>query len=526
MDALNTEDNSIKTEIVSLITKYLEEEGFHSAAMVLRDEASERQNIRVKKQTQFKKLRSCIMDGLWDEVVPICKQLFNQDSRFLYAVHRQQYLEQLERREIQQGFTFLTKRIKPFESIIPKDEMKDLCYVLTCHNVQDATSFKNWLGKAHRNQLVEQLETMLELESQNKEVMKPVPPNRLQTLLKQSIAYQIEKCGENMETQPKVTTILDDFEGLGLPNKTYKVIEGFEGNGHNGNVKCLDFVGTDGNMLITGSSDATVKLWSIDSGDLVRTCEGHVARVWDVCSARSGKHFVSASADATMKVWETSSGNCITTIQGHKNDVYSVTINPGDTHVLSGGYDQTIRLFDLQAGKLVNSFQGHENSVSRAIFNDYGNLIVSGGKDCAVKVWDISSGLCIKTLAGEFAQITSVDLNRNSQTLLIGTKSNTNVLVDLRMGLVIRRFRGHQNSSRHFIRSNFGPIRGVVTSGSEDGKLYMWDTTSGEIVKTLHGHDDVVYQGIWHPQRRLLASCSDDRTVRLWNYEHVADVSN
>eukprot|EP00039_Didymoeca_costata_P012848 m.187088 g.187088 ORF g.187088 m.187088 type:complete len:122 (+) comp15600_c0_seq2:55-420(+) len=82
MDALNTEDNSIKTEIVSLITKYLEEEGFHSAAMVLRDEASERQNIRVKKQTQFKKLRSCIMDGLWDEVVPICKQV----GLYIYSI--------------------------------------------------------------------------------------------------------------------------------------------------------------------------------------------------------------------------------------------------------------------------------------------------------------------------------------------------------------------------------------------------------------------------------------------------------
>ena len=51
------------------------------------------------------------------------------------------------------------------QAIIPEDEMRDLCYVLTCRSVQDAPSFRNWLGDVHRTQLLEQLETLLEFET-------------------------------------------------------------------------------------------------------------------------------------------------------------------------------------------------------------------------------------------------------------------------------------------------------------------------------------------------------------------------
>lgn len=98
----------------------------------------------------------------------LTKNIFKNQKGFMYAVYKQQYLELLEKQEYQrvrrltifmkrlnclhsqysvQAFTHLTKRLKPLERYAGSpEEFKDLCFLLTCKNIQDAPSFKNWDG--------------------------------------------------------------------------------------------------------------------------------------------------------------------------------------------------------------------------------------------------------------------------------------------------------------------------------------------------------------------------------------------
>jgi WD40 repeat protein len=56
----------------------------------------------------------------------------------------------------------------------------------------------------------------------------------------------------------------------------------------------------------------------------------------------------------------------------------------------------------------------------------------------------------------------------------------------------------------------------MIMGGSEDGTIYLWDIKSGEIASTLQAHEDVVYCGVWSAAQGIIASCSDDQTVRTW----------
>lgn len=56
-----------------------------------------------------------------------------------------------------------------------------------------------------------------------------------------------------------------------------------------------------------------------------------------------------------------------------------------------------------------------------------------------------------------FKQVTSVDVNSAGTSMLSSSKDNSNRLWDLRLGKPLRRFKGHQNTSKNFIRSAFGP---------------------------------------------------------------------
>ena len=65
-------------------------------------------------------------------------------------------------------------------------------------------------------------------------------------------------------------------------------------------------------------------------------------------------------------------------------------------------------------------------------------------------------------------------------------------------GRPLCRYKGHQNTSKNFIRVSFGPGENVVLSGSEDGYVYIWDTESGDLVQRLEGNAGVVYSAVWN----------------------------
>ena len=57
-----------------------------------------------------------------------------------------------------------------------------------------------------------------------------------------------------------------------------------------------------------------------------------------------------------------------------------------------------------------------------------------------------------------------------------------------------------------------------VVSGSECGKVYVWDLQSRKLDDSLVGHNDMVLAVDTHMSMPILASgsCGKDPTVRLW----------
>jgi WD40 repeat protein len=79
---------------------------------------------------------------------------------------------------------------------------------------------------------------------------------------------------------------------------------------------------------------------------------------------------------------------------------------------------------------------------------------------------------------------------------------------------------GHQTMAISMAFSNSsssGQEQQLLASGSQDKTVRLWDTHTTECVAVLEGHTDDVKSVAFSPDNRLLASASCDKTVRLWD---------
>jgi hypothetical protein len=62
-------------------------------------------------------------------------------------------------------------------------------------------------------------------------------------------------------------------------------------------------------------------------------------------------------------------------------------------------------------------------------------------------------------------------------------------------------------------------VNNLIVSGDEAGVLYVWNPTTGEMVRQLVGHSGAIYDLAWHPDGQRIVSASADGTLRVWDWQ-------
>src|SRR5919202_619678 len=191
-------------------------------------------------------------------------------------------------------------------------------------------------------------------------------------------------------------------------------------SGHSDLVNAVAVTG-DGTRAISGSSDNTLKVWNLETGEQLLTLNGHSDSVNAVAVTGDGTRAISGSSDNTLKVWNLETGEQLLTLNGHSSLVNAVAVTGDGTRVISGSSDKTLKVWNLETGEQLLTLNGHSKSVSSVAVTGDGTRAISGSSDNTLKVWNLETGAQLLTLNGHSESVNAVAVTGDSTRAISGS---------------------------------------------------------------------------------------------------------
>ena len=155
-------------------------------------------------------------------------------------------------------------------------------------------------------------------------------------------------------------------------------------------------------LVVTGSFDATLRVWRLTDGACLRTLAGHTDQVHAVVDLGGGR-VASGGDDCVLRVWDVLSGKQLQQTPASEGLIYSAAALWGN-RVATGHIEGEIRLWSLGGGvDAAGVLDCHTDLVTSLALVDGGvaqRLLASGGKDRSVRLWDVDAGSCTAVLSG------------------------------------------------------------------------------------------------------------------------------
>uniref|UniRef100_A0A8B9TR07 Bromodomain and WD repeat domain containing 3 n=1 Tax=Anas platyrhynchos TaxID=8839 RepID=A0A8B9TR07_ANAPL len=326
--------------------------------------------------------------------------------------------------------------------------------------------------------------------------------------------------------------------------------------GHLSSVYCIAF-DRSGRRIFTGSDDCLVKIWATDDGRLLSTLRGHSAEISDMAVNYENTLLAAGSCDKIVRVWCLRTCAPVAVLQGHSASITSIQFSParkGTTRYLtSTGADGTICFWQWHANTMKfkdRPVKFAERSrpgvqISCSSFSSGGMFIATGSTDHVIRIYYLGSESPEKMaeLESHTDKVVAVQFCNNGDSLrfVSGSRDGT-----------ARIWHYHQQEWKSIVLDMATKMTGNNVASGEDKVtklkvtmvawdrydatvitavnnflLKVWNSSTGQLLHSLSGHDDEVFVLEAHPfDQRIVLSAGHDGNIFVWDIDKGTKIRN
>ncbi|KAL8150645.1 hypothetical protein V2J09_020453 [Rumex salicifolius] len=494
-----------KQEYVKIITRALYSLGYDKSGALLEEESGIQLHSSI-----VSLFMQQMLDGKWDESVMTLHKIGISDETLKsasFVILEQKFLELLQREKTMEALTTLRNEIVPLQ--INSDRVPELAACI--FNSQSKCASSNECANP-RSQILDRLQKLLPASI-------IIPERRLEHLVEQALDIQHCSCAFHNTLDDELSLYTDHQCGKSqIPSRTLQVLQA-----HNDEVWYLQF-SHNGKYLASASKDESTIIWEVrEDGKLYlkHKLVGHQTPVSTLSWSPDDKQLLTCGLEDVVRRWDINSGECLQVYEKQGLGLVSCEWFPDGEGVISGVTDKSICFWDLDGIEL-EWWKGQRTlKISDMAITSDGKKILTICRDSTIVMVDREAKF--ETLIEEDQVITSFSLSKDNRFLLIDLLNQEIHLWSIEDGpKVISKYKGHKRS-RFLLHSCFGGFeQSFIASGSEDSQVYIWQRATGELLSVLPGHSGAVNCMSWNPTNpHMLASASDDRTIRIWGLKQM-----
>lgn len=319
----------------------------------------------------------------------------------------------------------------------------------------------------------------------------------------------------------------DNYVITGADDKMIRIYDSItkkfliELSGHDGGVWALKYAGNG--ILVSGSTDRSVRIWNIHLGKCTHVFKGHTStvRCLDIVEHEGVKYIVTGSRDNTLHIWklpQMSDSNIdegmpnvysnngplffhspeenpyfVGVLRGHIASVR--TVSGHGRIVISGSYDNNLIVWDIIQMKCLYILMGHTDRIYSTIYDYKRNRCISASMDSTIKIWDLqniwNNGECVNVTNATVpcTKITGPMMTLQGHTALVGLlKLSDKFLVSAAADGSLRGWDSSDYSRKFAYHHNnlsaittFYMTDNILVSGSE-GQFNIYNLRTGKLI--------------------------------------------
>ncbi|MEM7426620.1 MAG: caspase family protein [Pseudomonadota bacterium] len=301
--------------------------------------------------------------------------------------------------------------------------------------------------------------------------------------------------------------------------------------GHMALVRDMVFT-PDGRYLITASDDKTVRIWDLESRRTVRVLRGQIdeadgGKIYAIALSPDGRYLAVAGhtgiEDARVhpvRLYNLESGELVKLYSGHREPVLSVSFSPDGARLASAGMDDSAIVWRTSDGKVLQQVRHRQGDINVVRFTADGERLVTGGDDSLVMLWRISDGRLIKLMRGHEKLVRDIAIAPDGKTIVSSASGGGIRIWDAQSGDFQREL-ARRDVSTPALR--FTPDGRQVLGGSGGAPFEpaVWDVRTGDTALTYRGHDNIVLAVAVSPDGKLAATAGGkNNEIHIWTLEN------